>query len=90
MNEKMIKVLKGGAIVVPVILLGIYNRRQRVKHDMLMAEIAIENHKVVKKAVEVIMVHDDVLRKHDEKLAKTDMDLRTHLMIHEVSKKKKA
>ena len=88
MNEKMIKVLKGGAIVVSGILLGIYNRRQRVKHDMLMAEIAIENHKVVKRAVEFIMVHDDILRKHDAKLAKTDMDLRTHLMSHEVSKKK--
>lgn len=89
MNEKMIKVLKGGAIVVPVILLGLYNRRQRVKHDMLMAEIAIENHKVVKRAVKVIMEHDDILKKHDTKLAKTDMDLRYHLMSHEVSKKKK-
>ena len=90
MNEKIIKVLKGGAIVVPFILLGIHNRRQKVKHDMLMAEFAIENHKVVKRAVEVIMVHDDVLKKHEEQLAKTDMDLRYHLMSHEVSKKKKA
>ena len=57
---------------------------------MLMAEIAIENHKVVKKAVEIIKKHDDILRKHDIQLVKTDMDLRTHLMSHEVSKKKKA
>lgn len=90
MDEKMIKVLKDGVIVVPIILLGIYSRRQRVKHDMLMAEIAIENHKVVKKAVEIIKKHDDILRKHDNKIAKTDTDLRTHLMSHEISKKKKA
>ena len=90
MNEKMIKVLKGGAIAVPIILLGIYNRRQRVKHDMLMAEIAINNHEVVTRAVERIMEHDDILRRHDAKIAKTDMDLKTHLMSHEFSKKKKA
>ena len=90
MNEKMIKVLKGGAIVVPIILLGVHNRIRRVKLDMLMAKIAIENHKVVTETVEVVAAHNDILREHSEKLAKTDMDLKYHLMSHEVSKKKKA
>lgn len=90
MNEKMIKVLKGGAIMVPIALLAIHNRRQRIKHDTLIAEIAIENHKVVKKIVDVVIAHDEVLGKHDVQLAKTDMDLRYHLMSHENSKKKKA